>query len=245
MQERAARLGWSYRNTASNSHTFVSGGYNSVPGPGYGATLVGSGYNTAHGNFNFLGGGFSNVITAAGTNGTLGGGLNNRVGDMHGFLGGGAWNVANGWGSAVAGGFDHQATANHATVPGGAKARAQHVGAFVWSGVDTVTTVSTNARSFTVRSPGGARFITAVNNGLTGVIAQPNATAWTVLSARENKTDFRPIKPREILAKLAAVPVISWQYKHDPSRRYIGPTSCRHSISAITTVALTSLTPMA
>jgi len=76
-----------------------------------------------------------------------------------------------------------------------------------------------------VRAPGGVRFITATNNSLTGAILLPNATQWTVLSDRESKTDFQSIKPREVLSKLAAMPVTSWKYKHDPSRRYIGPTS--------------------
>jgi hypothetical protein len=43
------------------------------------------------------------------------------------------------------------------------------------------------------------------------------------LSDSNSKTDFEPIKAREILAKLAAMPVTSWHYKHDLSRRYIGP----------------------
>lgn len=53
----------------------------------------------------------------------------------------------------------------------------------------------------------------------------PNATSWTVLSDRESKTNFQAINPRAVLSQLARMPVTSWQYKHDSSRRYIGPTS--------------------
>ncbi len=51
------------------------------------------------------------------------------------------------------------------------------------------------------------------------------ATAWTILSDREAKADFQSVEPRAILAKLAAMPVSSWKYKHDSSRRYIGPSA--------------------
>jgi hypothetical protein len=202
----------------------VGGGNLNNANGGFSVTCGGQA-NTNGANLALIGGGRSNTITVAAANAVLGGGLVNRVGGENGFLGGGAFNAAGGWGSTVVGGFDNRATASYATVPGGAKARALHVGAFVWSGVDAVTTESTNANSFTVRSPGGARFITATNNALAGAILLPNQTQWTILSSRESKTDFRPIKPREVLSKLAAMPVTSWQYRHDPSRRYIGPTS--------------------
>lgn len=46
-----------------------------------------------------------------------------------------------------------------------------------------------------------------------------------MLSDRESKTNFQAINPRAVLSQLARMPVTSWQYKHDSSRRYIGPTS--------------------
>jgi hypothetical protein len=89
----------------------------------------------------------------------------------------------------------------------------------VWSSGGTTT--STNNNSFTVRSPGGARFITATN--LVGVVLASGATAWAALSDSNAKTDIEPVDAREVLKKVAALPVTSWHYKHDLKRRYIGP----------------------
>ena len=75
--------------------------------------------------------------------------------------------------------------------------------------------------TFTVRSEGGARFYTA--NGIVGAQLPAAATAWDALSDSNSKTDFEPIKPREILSKVAALPVKAWHYKHDRKRLYIGP----------------------
>ncbi|MGA1129246.1 MAG: tail fiber domain-containing protein [Chthoniobacterales bacterium] len=123
------------------------------------------------------------------------------------------------------------ASGMHATIPGGVNSKATNRGSFVWSGEEGVETVSTNNYSFTVRARGGARFITTTNtdfsdtNIVNGVQLLPNETAWTVLSDRATKTNFAAIDKREVLAKLASLPVSSWSYKHDPARRYIGPTA--------------------
>lgn len=42
-------------------------------------------------------------------------------------------------------------------------------------------------------------------------------------SDRNAKQDFRPISEREIAAKVAGLPVISWAYTNSPSVRHIGP----------------------
>jgi hypothetical protein len=166
---------------------------------------------------------------------------------------GGENNTASGLSAAVGGGFFNQATNTSSTVPGGENnlaggagsfaagrsAKATNDGAFVWSGVDAVDTSSTNSNSFTVRAPGGVRFISTLadsssvtngpynsNNstGLTnGVYLAPNSGAWASLSDSNAKTKISRVKPREILAKLSTMPVTEWEYKVDPHRRYIGP----------------------
>jgi hypothetical protein len=97
-----------------------------------------------------------------------------------------------------------------------------------------VNTLSVANNSFTVRAPGGVRFITTTSStnisttnasGTNGVMLVANGTAWASLSDSNSKTDFEPIQPREILSKVAALPVTAWHYKHDPTRRYIGPMS--------------------
>ena len=42
-------------------------------------------------------------------------------------------------------------------------------------------------------------------------------------SDRNTKENFTPVKPEEVLAKVAALPISEWQFKTDPSMRHIGP----------------------
>jgi hypothetical protein len=159
------------------------------------------------------------------------GGYQNSASGSYSSVSGGRTNTAIGDSAAVGGGYSNTASGNFATVPGGTRSKATNTGSFVWSGEAGVETVSTNNYSFTVRARGGARFITTTNtdfsdtNIVNGVQLLPNETAWTVLSDRATKTNFAAIDKREVLAKLASLPVSSWSYKHDPARRYIGPTA--------------------
>jgi hypothetical protein len=47
--------------------------------------------------------------------------------------------------------------------------------------------------------------------------------ALVVTSDRNAKENFSDIKPREVLAKVAALPITSWNYKQDSSSRHVGP----------------------
>ena len=75
------------------------------------------------------------------------------------------------------------------------------------------------------------RFITtaatnnlAPTNGFSnGVILVSGGTAWQSLSDSNAKTKVTAIKPRDILSKVAKMPVTAWEYKGSPNRRYIGP----------------------
>jgi len=206
-----------FRNTvfADADHATVSGGTGNAVGP----RAVGAS----------LGGGVSNVVQTGAQHSVIGGGVANNIRSYaaSSFLGGGFGNVvhSNASYAVVAGGSGNAAAGSFATVPGGTRAKAIHAGAFVWSGVNSVDTVSTNTNSFTVRAPGGVRFLTtaASNAPFVGVILANGATQWASLSDRGSKTGFEPVRPREILDKVAALPVTFWQYKHDPGRRYIGP----------------------
>jgi hypothetical protein len=45
----------------------------------------------------------------------------------------------------------------------------------------------------------------------------------TPSSSRTVKEGFNSVEPREVLRKVAAMPITTWSYKHDPSVRHIGP----------------------
>jgi hypothetical protein len=42
-------------------------------------------------------------------------------------------------------------------------------------------------------------------------------------SDRNLKENFRPVSPREVLDKVAALPLSEWNYKQDPDSRHVGP----------------------
>ena len=97
--------------------------------------------------------------------------------------------------------------------------------------------------SFTARAPGGVRFITSAANapyagaeiqaGQTnwteylapdiGASLEPNSTSWASLSDSNAKTAVTAVDHRTVLRKVSALPITTWQYKHDPNRRYVGP----------------------
>lgn len=66
------------------------------------------------------------------------------------------------------------------------------------------------------------------NFGPTGnLIISGSLTANGVVypSSRALKEDFRAVNGREVLARLAAMPVSEWSYRSDPASRHIGPVA--------------------
>ena len=226
----------------------IGGGENNSVTTNYSA-IAGGRVNTNQLADSFIGGGRANsILNTNGTNdgyAAIAGGYSNQItsGGTYSFIGGGSGNFASGGLSVVAGGRANRAAGAHSTVAGGqdnlaggalsfaagrnAKATNNH--SFVWGGCNlaAVTTTSTNTESFTVRAPGGVRFITTTNATFAatnnGVILQPGGNSWAALSDSNAKTAIKAIDTRAILRKLAALPVTEWQYKGQPDRQYIGP----------------------
>ena len=216
-------------NTNAEFSSFIGGGENNTLERGRGNALVAGMQNRIGAGIGcFIGGGEGNLID---TNtiisySTLSGGRSNQARASFSVISGGEANVVTGSYGAIAGGYGCRAT-NYAFAAG-VSSKATNTGSFVWCGQAGVDTTSTNNNSFTVRCQGGARFLTTsqTNNArLVGVRLNGGATAWAVLSDSNAKTGFQPIQPREVLSKVASLPVRAWEYKHDPGRRYIGPTS--------------------
>jgi len=110
----------------------------------------------------------------------------------------------------------------------GRYARAEHDGSFVWGsapGILATVTESFAENSFTVRCQGGARFYTANGTGA-GVSLAGGSGTWTSLSDRNAKENFEQVDATAILAKVAAMPVKTWNYKTQADNiRHIGPTA--------------------
>lgn len=138
-------------------------------------------------------------------------------------VGGGSWNSAIGYMATVPGGSNNQAVGNYSFVAGH-NARADHQGCFVWGDNSVYATVDSTAdNQFIARSAGGVWFYT--NSGLTsGARLNPGANAWSSVSDRNAKENFAPVKSRDLLEKLEAIPIETWNYKsQDRSIRHIGP----------------------
>ncbi len=249
-----ATIGGGLSNTNSGVSGTIAGGFNNTLTGAY-STVAGGWGNINRGDYSAMGGGLSNIIDANSssalisggranaistnaTNATIAGGVANFIAsaDDNGFdvitadvtISGGYFNKARGIGATIPGGIENEAFGDD-TFAAGVKAKATNTGSFVWSGTYDTDTSSTNDFSFTVRAPGGVRFITSLatnfssSNPVLGVYLAPGTTTWAALSDSNAKTAITPIKPREILAKVAQLPVTSWTYKGQPNRQYIGP----------------------
>ena len=230
-------------NTASNSYATVAGGYRNTAS-GTGAFIGGggndgltAGWNIASGRASVIGGGMFNQATNYAT--TVAGGLYNTASNPYATVAGGYQNTASGWYATVGGGYTNTASGYAATVAGGygntaggnysfaagQSAMATNIGAFVWSS-GSFATYSWGDYTFTVRASGGARFYSASTGTTNGVQLAAGAGSWSTLSDRNAKENFQPVNYRQILERLAAIPVATWNYKTQPATiRHIGPVA--------------------
>jgi Chaperone of endosialidase len=74
-----------------------------------------------------------------------------------------------------------------------------------------------------LKVPGGITIFS--NEGQTnGVTLAPGGGSWTSVSDRNAKENFQPVDDQEVLAKVAALPLSSWNYKsQDATIRHLGP----------------------
>ena len=242
-----ATVGGGYNNTAGNDTATVAGGNwntatgsTSTVGGGYQnyatalqSTIAGGGRSTAGGLRSAVGGGYYNDAQAAYATIAGGGpvepisdptGTNNDVTDEYGTIGGGGGNqVGDGvgttqdaWYSTVAGGSGNIAGGDYSLAAGrDANIAAAHDGTFLW------------ANEFAARATGGVRFVTAVTGSgvpTAGVTLAGGGGSWSSISARNAKENFKRVDGRDVLAKVAAMPIETWNYKtQDDSFRHIGP----------------------
>jgi hypothetical protein len=55
------------------------------------------------------------------------------------------------------------------------------------------------------------------------VVGTVQATAYITTSDRNAKQNIAPVEPQAILAKVAALPISTWQFKAEPNGTHIGP----------------------
>jgi hypothetical protein len=89
--------------------------------------------------------------------------------------------------------------------------------------VDTgITTTGQLTADYIVSA--GAEFSTGISGTTAGFSGDVNAHAFITTSDRNAKEHFQPINPREILSRLASLPIQTWKFKQDDTGGpHIGP----------------------
>jgi len=237
-----ATVGGGGHNRASGNRATVGGGEWNTAGGGH-ATISGGQENTASGALATVGGGYHNL--ASDNYGTVAGGYNNRAGDDAGApddrpyatVGGGRDNIASGTSSVVVGGDTNTASGWRSTVVGGVgnvaagehslaagrRAKANSNGCFVWADSNDIDVACNDVNRTIFRSSGG--FYIYTNSGLTsGMYLSAGGSSWNAVSDRTRKENFQPVNTRELLERLAAIEISTWNYAaQDLSIRHIGP----------------------
>ena len=99
----------------------------------------------------------------------------------------------------------------------------------MWADSNDVDFGVNEVNFFAVRATGGVGFTVAIdgNGGGTQFCdLRPGIAGWQCVSDRDAKENFERAQGDAILAKLAAMPLYSWNFKGaDPAIRNLGPTA--------------------
>ena len=168
----------------------------------------------------------------------VGGGVLNHAAGVAATVAGGSGNLASGVSAAIAGGADNIASGEWSTVPGGggniadgsfsfaagSRAHSLAQGCFTWADTSTSTPYQcTGVDAFTARASGGVYFRTNPS-ATAGVDLFGGASAWSAASDRALKENVVDVDASDILRRLVAMPIASWNYRaQDRAIRHVGP----------------------
>ena len=225
-----------FNTASSNANTVGGGDQNTASGGFYGHATVGGGdQNSASGAWSTISGGNRNTAssyaatvgggdqnTASALHATVGGGRDNIASGIRATVVGGAFNTAYGYGATVGGGRDNTASGDD-SMAAGRRAKAIHNGSFVWGDSVDVDKSSSAVNQFNVYASGGTR-IFSNSAASAGVLLAPGGGSWTSVSDRNAKENIEVVDAREILERVASIPISTWNYKaQDDSIRHMGP----------------------
>jgi Chaperone of endosialidase len=206
-------IGGGQQNDIRTSYATIAGGYQNA--------------NVLNTQYSFIGGGRNNTNNA-GTCVLVGGEANTiqALADRA-FIGGGLQNVVSGANGVVLGGFANNAGSQ--SFAAGRRAKATDSGSFVWGDSTDADVTSGGANSVTFRAVGGYRLFSSSDTTppSPGVSLVAGASAWGTISDRNAKKNFAVVDEREVLEKLAAIPVQHWNYRWetDDAVPNLGPTA--------------------
>jgi hypothetical protein len=131
--------------------------------------------------------------------------------------------------AAIAMGYNVTADQDHTMALGKFASNNGFSGTFIWgdgsptASADTFRNTANN--EFAARATGGFRFRTNLA-GTTGCNLPAGSGVFNCTSDRNQKEAFAAINGADVLAKIAAMPVETWNYKDDPTKtRHLGPTA--------------------
>jgi len=118
---------------------------------------------------------------------------------------------------------------NDATAPysfaAGRQAKATHEGCFVWGDSTDADVTCADDNRFIARASGGVYLYTSGDLS-TGAYLAAGSGSWSDLSDRDLKDNFTPVNGQEVLARLAEVPIATWNYTTQaPAIRHMGPVA--------------------
>jgi Chaperone of endosialidase/Head domain of trimeric autotransporter adhesin len=126
---------------------------------------------------------------------------------------------------AVALGYRSTADANYAVAIGQRASANGFSGAIVISDASSSDSLEASATNqFSLRAAGGTRIYTNATK-TTGVSLNAGGSSWNVISDRNRKESFLAVNGEDILSRIRALPVTTWQYRDEADRtvRHIGP----------------------
>ena len=112
----------------------------------------------------------------------------------------------------------------------GRRAKATTTGTFMWADSQNFDFQPSVSNFFGVRATGGVGFTVAINPA-NGAVTQfcnllPGTPSWQCTSDRDAKENFEPIDAKDMLRRVAAMPISTWNFKGaDPKSRALGPTA--------------------
>ncbi len=235
-------VGGGLGNQAQGQYSVVAGGAVNTA-TSYTSTVSGGQANFANGELSVVAGGNNN--RASGEHSVVSGGDSNSSGGIGSSVLGGGLNIASGHNSSVAGGYANTASGQN-SFAAGRSALANGSKCAVFSFWSTDTTYGCGGAANTIKigadkglvldfntqdgSGNGTNWIKFGNFETGKIIATQSGAylsfggVWTPSSDRNKKENFRSIDTRQILKKVLALPVTTWNYIAEGGKiKRIGP----------------------
>jgi trimeric autotransporter adhesin len=222
-------------DASTDTGAFIGGGLNNSATAKY-ATVGGGRENTVSNEYTAIGGGSNNTASASGA--TIGGGRYNTASHYEATVGGGVYNTASGEDATVSGGRENVAAGDYSAIVGGSQ--------------DTLTIGGDYSmifgRNVYINNPYRVAFFDTSYDGRLGVnrddrtggISYPihvggnssngngayltNGGVWTNGSSRMFKENFTPFDGAELLRKISALSVTTYNYK-GTAEKHVGPVA--------------------